>query len=363
MHFYNFNINDFNATTRHLNHLERALYRDLIDMYYQDEKPITSNLPQLERKLLVKTDDEKQALQNVLTDFFVVKKLKGDSEPCYHNARIDRELKNYKHRQTLANKHQTSSNAITNENQTPSNENQTLDDRQSKHKNKVAFLVKSLKDKGINANTRMKIGELQTLFDEHCKQTSNAITNENQTPSNADKQNQTAFGQSISNNQEPITKNQNIKNKYQSEIAQVFDFWKSVFGKADSTILSEKRKSKIIERLKDGYTVEQIKQAIYNCSKSEFHVSGNHTDLELICRNIEKLDYFLGLTEQIRLQQTGKTHANNQSSFSNHAKQPTTAEYAKNLEAGLQRYIEQRRAERTINHGDWTDVHPMEAVV
>ena len=60
---------------------------------------------------------------------------------------------------------------------------------------------------------------------------------------------------------------------------------------------------------------------------------------------------------------TGKNHANNQSSFSNHAKQPTTAEYAKNLEAGLQRYIEQRRAERTVNYGDWTDVHPMEAVV
>lgn len=97
MYFYNFNVNDFNASTRHLSHVERALYRDLIDMYYSTEKPITTDLVKLERQLIVKSDDEKQALQNVLADFFVVKKLKGDVEPCYHNARIDRELKNYKH--------------------------------------------------------------------------------------------------------------------------------------------------------------------------------------------------------------------------------------------------------------------------
>lgn len=194
MHFYNFNINDFNASTRHLSHVERALYRDLIDMYYATEKPITADVVKLERLLLVKTDDDKQALQNVLADFFVIKKLKGDAEACYHNTRIDRELKNYKHRQT-------SSNTV----KQTSNEHQTQDDRQTAYKNKVAFLVKSLKDKGIKANARMKIGDLQTLFDMHCKQTSN----EHQTPSN---EHQTQFGQSITSNQEPVTSNQEPNN-------------------------------------------------------------------------------------------------------------------------------------------------------
>ena len=305
MHFYNFNIKDFKSSTRHLTHLERALFRELIDIYYCEEEAITTNLTKLERLLMANTDDEKQALQNVLSDFFVVKKLKGDDEPKYHIARIDRELKNYKHSKQ-------STNTTTNVLQTPTNATndvQTTTDRQNKHREKVNNMVKLLKNKGINANTRMKIGELQTLFDEHCKQTSNAITNAHQTPSNADKQNQTAFGQSITKNQEPVTNNQN-KNKYQSEVLDVFEFWKSVFEKSDSTILSDKRKAKISDRLKDGYTVEQIKQAIYNCSKSEFHVSGNHTDLELICRNIEKIDYFLGLTEQIRANQTGNSVEN-----------------------------------------------------
>lgn len=193
MHHYQFHINDFNASTRHLSHIERALYRDLIDMYYSTEKPITADLVRLERVLLVKTDDEKQALQNVLADFFVVKKLKGDAEPCYHNARIDREIKNYKHRQTPSNK-----------NQTPSNDCQTDSDRKTTYKNKVAFLVKSLKNKGIKANARMKIADLQTLFDTHCKQTSN----DRQTSSNTSNDRQTSFGQSITINHKPITNNQ-----------------------------------------------------------------------------------------------------------------------------------------------------------
>ena len=173
MHFYNFNINDFNASTRHLSHLERALYRDLIDMYYKNERPICDDFDNLCRTLIAKSDEEKQALQNVLNDFFVIKKLKGDKAPCWHHNRVDRELKKYKFCQTPTNKNQTPTNATT-------NANQTLCDRQQTHKQKVNYLVNALRNKGIKANSRMRIGELQTLFDAHCKQASN----ENQTPTN-----------------------------------------------------------------------------------------------------------------------------------------------------------------------------------
>ena len=189
MHFYNFNINDFNASTRHLSHVERALYRDLIDMYYQNERPICADFDNLCRKLIVKSDDEKQALQNVLNDFFVIKKLKGDKAHCWHHKRIDRELKNYKFRQTPANEMTNKNQTPSNENQTPTNaatnDNQTLGDRQQAYKQKVNNLVNALRSKGINANSRMKIGELQTLFDAHCKQTSNAPTNATNEMTNA----------------------------------------------------------------------------------------------------------------------------------------------------------------------------------
>lgn len=90
MHYYQFNPSDFKAKTRHLTHLERAFYRELIDLYYETEKPITGDLPKLERLLLAKTDDEKQALLSVLDEFFVFK------NDAYHDFEITAKIRAYK---------------------------------------------------------------------------------------------------------------------------------------------------------------------------------------------------------------------------------------------------------------------------
>lgn len=72
MHYYKFNIGDFDKTTRHLSIIERGLFRDILDLYIKDEKPVTDNLKKLERLLCVKSKAEKEALQNILDDFFVL---------------------------------------------------------------------------------------------------------------------------------------------------------------------------------------------------------------------------------------------------------------------------------------------------
>lgn len=202
MHFYNFNVKDFNSSTRHLTHLERALFRDLIDMYYVEEKAITSNMAMLERKLLVHTEEERQALKNVLADFFTLKALKGDGEERYHIKRIDREIKNYRHRQaTSSSEHQVTSSETSNEHQ----ENIKPKDV---HYKKVSMMVNALKNKGIKANMRMKMADLQALFDEHCNQTSSehqVTSSEHQETSS---ECQVPFHESITNNHKPLTNNQ-----------------------------------------------------------------------------------------------------------------------------------------------------------
>lgn len=72
MYYYKFNIGDFDKCTRHLSIVERGLFRDLLDIYIKDEKPVTDNLKRLERLLCIRTKAEKQALYNVLEDFFVL---------------------------------------------------------------------------------------------------------------------------------------------------------------------------------------------------------------------------------------------------------------------------------------------------
>ena len=90
MNYYQFHIGDFNSATRHLTIVERSLYRDLIDMYYDTEQAINaSDFDRLARRLMCRTDDEKTALQYVLDEFFT---LDGD---LYTHERCECEIQEY----------------------------------------------------------------------------------------------------------------------------------------------------------------------------------------------------------------------------------------------------------------------------
>ena len=71
MHYYSHNIADFNSETRHLTRVERSLYRDLTELYYDTEQPLDSvDRDKLNRKVLAQTDEERVALSYVLEEFF-----------------------------------------------------------------------------------------------------------------------------------------------------------------------------------------------------------------------------------------------------------------------------------------------------
>ncbi len=85
-----------------------------------------------------------------------------------------------------------------------------------------------------------------------------------------------------------------------SNVVSIFDYWVLVMQKNAITKLTAKRKTNVTNRLKDGYTVEQIKSAIDGCKSSSFHMGANndgkvYDDLELICRTGEKLEGFAEL--------------------------------------------------------------------
>ena len=68
MHYYQFNIGDYAKSTKHLTLLEDLAYRRLLDIYYDTEKPLNSNVKQLARiaGMSAHTDE----ITNVLADFF-----------------------------------------------------------------------------------------------------------------------------------------------------------------------------------------------------------------------------------------------------------------------------------------------------
>jgi len=90
MNFYPHHISDFNNATRHLTRVERSVYRDAIELYYDTESVLTDDIDRLQKKLLCRSDEEKQALIDVLDEFF---DLHGDG---YFHERCDHELSKYR---------------------------------------------------------------------------------------------------------------------------------------------------------------------------------------------------------------------------------------------------------------------------
>ena len=82
------------------------------------------------------------------------------------------------------------------------------------------------------------------------------------------------------------------------EPQQIFDYWCHVMGKTGNVKFTPERKRLIIARLKDGYTIDHIKQAIDGCSRSDYHMARDgknktiYDDLTLICRDGSYVEKF-----------------------------------------------------------------------
>ena len=90
MNFYPHHISDFNNSTRHLTRVERSVYRDAIELYYDTESVLTNDLDRLTKKLLCRSEEEKQALIDVLAEFFDL------HDDGYFNERCDHEISKYR---------------------------------------------------------------------------------------------------------------------------------------------------------------------------------------------------------------------------------------------------------------------------
>lgn len=90
MNFYPHHIGDFNSATRHLTRIERSIYRDLLDIYYDTESALTLNLDHLCRLVIARSEEERTAVQQVLNEFFT------QSEQGWIHDRCEAEIAKYK---------------------------------------------------------------------------------------------------------------------------------------------------------------------------------------------------------------------------------------------------------------------------
>lgn len=86
MNFYPFHIGDYASATRHLTWEEDLAYRRLIDAYYTREAPIPLDKRQAYRLVCASTNDQREAIDSVLGEFFI------ETEQGYTHNRCDEEI-------------------------------------------------------------------------------------------------------------------------------------------------------------------------------------------------------------------------------------------------------------------------------
>jgi uncharacterized protein YdaU (DUF1376 family) len=83
--YYQFNIGDYLKHTAHLSPLEDIAYRRLLDIYYDTETPIPTDIPRVSRRLRIDPD----TIKLVLDEFFEY------TDSGYRNKRADGEIAAY----------------------------------------------------------------------------------------------------------------------------------------------------------------------------------------------------------------------------------------------------------------------------
>jgi len=125
---------------------------------------------------------------------------------------------------------------------------------------------------------------------------------------------QPATNQPSTSDQPQLKKEKNIKNekneknlkplsnKFDDRVVEVFEYWKEQLNHPKCK-LDKKRGNAIKGRLKEGYDVDRIKQAIRGIKFSAHHMGQNdrntvYDDIELICRTGAKVDQFAEMEEK-----------------------------------------------------------------
>lgn len=87
MHYYNFNIGDYMKSTRHLSLIEDLIYRRLLDVCYDTERPLPLDVAKVARLIGMRENPEET--QAILDEFF------SKTQKGWIQKRVQKELSKY----------------------------------------------------------------------------------------------------------------------------------------------------------------------------------------------------------------------------------------------------------------------------
>ena len=253
MHYYKKNIGDYHKKAGRLSMLQHGAYTLLLDSCYDRE--IFPTLEQAIEWSWAGSRDEIEAVEFVLSRFFALE------EGVYVQKRIQVELDKF---------HETSA---TNK--------RIAQERETKRKKKATKRAPSVDVPPPNHKPLTTNQEPLTNNQGKSKDLS-AKADDDQQIALTDLD---SYAMTVSQGSDPVM--------------EIFNYWLDTMKKKSNTALSTERKAKIKKRLKDGYSISDIKTAIFNCSNTDHNMGRGknsngtkYNDIELICRNSVNLERF-----------------------------------------------------------------------
>lgn len=112
---------------------------------------------------------------------------------------------------------------------------------------------------------------------------------------------ESSASQASDNDTEDDNDSDTEKESRSATAVSIFDYWREQSGHAHAQF-TDKRRSRVMARLKQGYSVEQLQSAIRGNLASPFHSGQNDSgqkfdDLELVCRDGEHVEQFIAISE------------------------------------------------------------------
>ena len=147
MYKYLHHISDFIVDTAHLTPLEECFYRRAIDFYYLNEKPLPKETHSVFRRLRAITQEEREAVLNVLQDFFI------EQEDGFHNKRCDAEIAEY-HQNANKNRENGKKGGRPRKNKPDENPNEDTSDDEENPKETQSVILGSENETQKNLNRK-----------------------------------------------------------------------------------------------------------------------------------------------------------------------------------------------------------------
>lgn len=124
-------------------------------------------------------------------------------------------------------------------------------------------------------------------------------------PSNGPATDQQQYQQQDQSKESIIKKN---KKEYSADVEEVFEYWRAKRSRIPGiprATKSEKRLGHINARLRDGFSVADLKLAVDGCLGNPHNVEGGYVDLELICRNDGKVLQYMQWARNLKGKKAG----------------------------------------------------------